>query len=481
MEGQRGSMTITDDFIRSYVSAAAYENGKTLASKGKFVSLGQSADASLYFAQCEGSGAINYSCYLDFGKNSIPANGCTCPSRQIPCKHVSGLLHCMEMGKLFNVAPIPEDIIKKKERRDQRAKDASAPKKPTKTQASAALKKCESQLEGLENAEKLLRNIAMAGLASIDASTSTTLSEQVKQLGNYFIPGIQNSVKELLALSAKSFKSQDYTLAIDKTNYLKALIKKAKEHVSHKIFDLNAYPLEPATALRDTSGTPIEEQIGYAWKLPELDELGLKRVNEEILQVAFHMVTDNVNSMWIDEGIWISLTDGLIFRTQAFRPFRAHRSQGPEDTTFQALAVNDMYIYPGGINPRVRWNDYVQRGVEANDLKKVAGFAATDFKEASKNALNQARSPLSDKSPIFSLRVSGIKEGPNGEWAVIDGKGNAIVLKLEGFAKLLKKMAKSQLIDSALVCRFQHDISKSALLGEPLAVVNPDGITRFWS
>ncbi|MDR1639364.1 MAG: hypothetical protein LBT59_06700 [Clostridiales bacterium] len=474
-------MTITDEFIRSYVSAAAYENGKTLASKGKLISLGQSADGSLFFAECEGSGANNYNCYLDFGKTSIPTNGCTCPSRQIPCKHVSGLLHCMQMGKTFNVVPIPEDIIKKKERRDQRAKDAGVPKKPTKTQASAALKKCEAQLEGLETAEKLLKNIAMAGLASIDASASSALAEQVKQLGNFFIPGIQNSFKELLALSAKSLKSQDYTLAIDKTNYIKALIKKAKEHVNHKIFDLNAYPLEPATALKDTTSTPIEEQIGYAWKLPELDELGLKRVNEEVVQVAFHMITDNVNGMWIDEGIWISLSDGLIFRTQAFRPFRAHRSQGPEDTTFQALSVNDMYVYPGGINPRARWNDYVQRGVEASDLKKVVAFAATDFKEASKNALNQARNPLSEKSPIFSLRVSGVKEGPNGEWAVTDDKGNAIVLKLDGFAKLLKKMTKSQLVGNALVCRFYHDISKSVLLGEPLAVVSAERITRFWS
>ena len=202
-------MELTQNYIDSLApNASAASNGKSLA-KGSFTRLNISKEDDLLFGLCSGSGKNPYSCSVDFIDATKPVTRCSCPSRQIPCKHALGLMYAYVGGAEFTVGEIPDDIqdkrnkLEKRQEAKARTKDENAPveaKPPSKAQISGAIKKMEAQLEGIALADKLLLSIVQTGLAGIDAKTAASYKEQIKQLGNYYINGIQAAFNELFIL-----------------------------------------------------------------------------------------------------------------------------------------------------------------------------------------------------------------------------------------------------------------------------------------
>ena len=136
-------------------------NGRKIAQKGGFVRLEKSADDTFYLGECTGSGKSNYITTADFIDAKAPVFRCSCPSRQFPCKHSLALLYEMMGKKTFQVCEIPEDILKKREKKQarvQKASDPAAKKAPSKTSKAARTKKIKKQLEGLDLAEKLVHD-----------------------------------------------------------------------------------------------------------------------------------------------------------------------------------------------------------------------------------------------------------------------------------------------------------------------------------
>src|SRR6266404_4004910 len=81
-------MEITEAIADSLApNAAAIKNARGVVLKRKLVGLFRSADGTLLFGDCKGSGAENYRPSADFADSSKPVFRCTCPSRQFPCKH----------------------------------------------------------------------------------------------------------------------------------------------------------------------------------------------------------------------------------------------------------------------------------------------------------------------------------------------------------------------------------------------------------
>src|SRR4030088_1895391 len=59
--GDRGMISINESFIEAAApNAAAAKNGRGLVLKNKFVALHHSADKTLWFAKCQGSGETPY-------------------------------------------------------------------------------------------------------------------------------------------------------------------------------------------------------------------------------------------------------------------------------------------------------------------------------------------------------------------------------------------------------------------------------------
>lgn len=476
-------MNITEEFITQFaVNSSAITNGKNLVNKNNFTSLNISEDGSIIFGVCKGSGKSSYNCSLDFQEESNPIPRCSCPSRQIPCKHVIGLMFCYLYKKEFTKSELPEDIISKRQKIEKRKekKEDVKPKTLTKTKANAIIKKCKLQLEGIIIGEKILNNIMLSGIHSIDKKSEAIYKGQINELGNYYISGIQEAFLELVSSCIEAQTEQRFSICISKISYTSMLLKKAKEYIQSKISDYNGYPNVTEVSKELMINSSIEEQIGHAWKLSELKEYGLYRENIELIQVAFNSYVDSVNFRYIDEGIWIIISTGEIYKTYNYRPFRAKNHIKEEDSFFSVLQANEAYIYPGEINSRIRWESYLHRDIDKKDLEKIKTYSNKDFSSIIKKVKSHIKSPLSNKNPIYSLKISDIKRNKNKDLAIFDEKGVGIPLKLEQFGFILDKLKEDEIKDQTLICSFIQDIEKNILYGVPIAIINNDNVLRLY-
>ncbi|MDR2536155.1 MAG: SWIM zinc finger domain-containing protein [Treponema sp.] len=487
-------MQITEDFIIHFTgNPSTVSNGRSLASKGSFQGLYISEDETLLFGSCAGSGAKPYQCSVDFSDPEKPLPRCSCPSRQIPCKHVAGLLYCKVQGKAFTTQAVPEDINSKrtkvKQREEKKAeKEEASPLDSAKTGAAKArtqtqaVKKYRAQLEGIVLAKKILHNIVLAGLHSIDKKNQKLYQEQIKELGNYYIDGIQAGLTDLLLSAGDAQLNQDFTQAVGAVNYLYGLLKKSHTHTANKIADWEAAKQKdppPPSAMEAMLNSSIEEQMGYAWKLTELRELGRVVENSRLLQVGFSVIEDAARKQFEDQGIWLSLTNGELYLTKNYRPFKALKYVREEDSFFSILTASELFVYPGDKNPRVRWERYEQRDITSDDLQDARNAGKGDFTEVLKEVKNQIKSPLADKNPIFALRIGRLAlEGEEG-LSIFDEKGVKIPLKLNNFGFLLKKATQDQVKGNTLVCRFDQDMKTDILWGLPVALITNETVIRF--
>src|SRR6266436_8116203 len=114
-------MDITEAYADSLApNAAAIKNARGVVLKRKLVGLFRSADGTLLFGDCKGSGAENYRPSADFADPSKPVFRCTCPSRQFPCKHSLALLYAHAQGAKFVEKEVPADISEKRSKIQQR-------------------------------------------------------------------------------------------------------------------------------------------------------------------------------------------------------------------------------------------------------------------------------------------------------------------------------------------------------------------------
>lgn len=471
-------LKITEEFVNSTApNQNAIVNGWGLVKKNKFVRLEISEDETVIIGECKGSGSSNYITSADFIKPESPVFRCSCPSRQFPCKHSLGLMYALVNGKKFETGGIPEDVLKGRERAEKREekkeKDASTPKKVNK---SALTKKIKAQLEGLELLEKITLNIVQSGLGTITPKSLNLLDDQVKQLGNFYIPGGQNALRELIVL----FKSCDdyekiYTEAVDCLTRLYSMCKKGTQYLEKRLENPEVTPQEDLV---------MEEWLGRAWQLAELKEIGLCESNVELIQLSFYSYIDEARQEYVDRGLWLNLKSGQLQQTLNFRPFKAAKYIREDDSVFSIVQVNELFKYPGDMNPRVRWESMTLREIKNEDFAKVMSFAQSSFQEVIKSVKNQIKNPLSDKYPVLLLSYSKIAM-VDGVYIVEDEKGNRLVLEdnpfgLEPASVDLLRLVKEECLEGkALLVRFHNNLDTRKLRLQPLSIITENNIIRL--
>ncbi|MDU1905000.1 MAG: SWIM zinc finger family protein [Dysgonomonas sp.] len=478
-------MNITQKKIEELApNAAAAKNGRDLVAKNKFSNLKISVEKDLIWGECAGSGKNPYYCSVDFIDEDNAVSRCNCPSRQFPCKHALGLMYAYDKdSSTFTEAEVPEDILQKREKIEKKQEKKIQEKesikekaeKPKKVNKAALIKKIDSQLTGIEIAGKVLKDIVLTGLSAIDAKMSKTLTQQVKELGNYYIGGIQTSFDNLL-LELNNVEAEEYTQVIDQINYISALLKKSSDY-------LNKRKENPEEAPELDSA--IEEQIGYIWKLTELMQYGLYEENGELLQLSFNSYDNPARKEYVDEGYWVNMKNGKIYKTRNFRPYRASKYIKEDNSIFDILQLNEMFIYPGDQNPRVRWeNEAVkEREIEPKDLEIVLSFASADYAATLKSVKNTIKNPLMDKHPVVLLMLH--KAYLNGENLVIEDKqGNKLTLRdMEGQnispSATLKGILPGQPEGIAVLVMINNDVQTGLLSAQPMSLVTPEKIIRL--
>ncbi len=478
-------VTISEQFVESASpNADATKNGRALVLKGKFTNLHQSADETLLFGYCQGSGKDPYLCSADFQVADAPVFRCNCPSRQFPCKHSIGLMFAFVQGKKFTVADVPESISSKREKAVARVEKKKVEvEKPRVVNKSALAKKIKAQLDGIDLLEKLTRDLVRLGIGNMNAKSAREVEEQAKQLGNAYLPGAQSALHNYTKLfytidgeeRSAAQREAIFSEALDQLGRLHALIKQGRVYLQSR---LDNPELPPETE------TSIAAWLGHAWQLRELRDAGLVQADAELIQLAFNSHDDVARKEYVDTGIWMNLTSGKIQITQAFRPYKAVKYIKSEDSFFECAQVKELCIYPGQVNPRIRWDAMLPRPLTANDYATIRSHGQSDFTAVVKDVKSQLKGPLANKQPVYAINFKKI--GWVGDLLVVeDAKGERLVMTDAGMFEeprsthLFPLLPAELFADQTLIVRFRHDLDTRQLRIKPLSIVTRSSVVRL--
>lgn len=468
--------------------AASLANGRKLAEKGSFVKLSRDEEETLLFGECAGSGKSPYAVSVDFSGGGAPICRCTCPSRKLPCKHALGLMFAKVMGQGFTVAPVPEDVAEKRrklaareEKKAQPAPEAGEKAEPSerkkKSGAAAALKKDQARLDGLEVAEKALMSLMRTGFGSVTPQAAAELDQQVKQLGDFFLPGVQAEFREWLAnFSAEPSDIEEaYSRAFEGAVRLGLLIKKGRDYLTNKIAS------KGADAADDLE---METRLGHAWQLTELAALGLVESSALLKQLAFTSYENHGSRAYEDLGVWVDLKQGRVLRTLNIRPFKAAKHIARDDSVFDAAEIPSLHIYPGGPNPRVRWDGFKLRASGPKDHQTLIDLARQELLPLLKEVKETLKSPLAEPGVLALMRFDDLAlAGEDLVMSFSDGQR----LKLADWPAgqwpdtlpVLRSMGAAAKSYRAALLNFFWLAGDETIAAAPLALVKEDGIFRL--
>ena len=491
---------ITEQQIQAMApNAAAAANGRKISQKGGFVRLEKSADDTFYLGECTGSGKSNYITSVDFLDPADPVCRCSCPSRQFPCKHGLALLFEILGKKNFGICEIPEDIQKKREKKQARTAKAeageteglgensaeaveaagtAARKKAAaaKSAKTARTKKIKKQLEGLELTSRLVQDLMKAGLGTMGGTVIKTYEQLSKQLGDYYLPGPQRLLNGLiLEISAfqKDSREEHYEAAIDILEKLWMLVKKSESYLTDK--------LEKDDVELDDN--ELYEELGGIWKLSELEALGRSKTEIDLVQLSFWVTFDAARKEYIDTGCWADLSTGEIFMTYNYRPVKALKYVKAEDTVFGVAHIPKAACYPGEGNLRIRWEGARIRDLEAGDLQKLRSLAVNSLGAEAKAVKNILKNALAD--PMMIRMISYELIGKMGEEYVLrTAEGETIVLGnapgMEATTDRLALLPDNRLLENqVLLGAFYYDGESRRLKLQPLSIVADSDVVRL--
>ena len=482
---------ITEQFIQSIApNAAAVTNGKKISNKGDFKKLLRSEDDTLFIGECQGSGKNPYITSADYIDPDHPVFRCSCPSRQFPCKHSIGLLYEMMSGKEFEICEIPEDIARKRGKIAAKSAPQKAPEDMTdeeraklekkkasaaKTAKNARAKKLRTQLEGLDLVEKAVNDLVSAGLGTMGGTSLSAYKNLSKQLGDYYLVGPQRLFNRLI-IEVTGFQEdkseRHYDNAIDTLEKLHTLIKKSREYINQKLENDDS-------TLDDTI---LYEELGGAWKLTELENIGKCKKNAKLSQLSFWVTFDEARGEYIDTGAWCDLDDGTVYLTKNYRPLKSLKYVKEEDSVFGTAEIPSMAIYPADMNARVRWDAANIRDYSGEDYDKIRSFAVKKLSDDAKAIKNTLKNAMA--SPIIYKLVEFEKIGKCADGLVLKQECGDTIL-LEDFPEDEKTVGHIEMLpdrkllqNGTALCGFWYNAEKLRLVAQPLCII-PDSENRI--
>lgn len=476
---------ITEQYVTSIApNPAAVKNARKISSSGSFVRLCASSDDTFYMGECKGSGSSNYITSADFADASKPVYRCSCPSRQFPCKHSLALLFEMAAGKKFTPCEIPEDILQKRKKleakaekaQSQSAEDKAAPKAPPKVNKAARTKKLKKQLEGLDMTQELVNSLLNSGLGAMGGNSVKAYRDLAKQLGDYYLPGPQAYINELV-LEMEAFREDSntihYTKAAGILSRLRALLTKSRDYLNGK--------LESGDVGDDDSA--LYEALGGVWKLDQLQALGLKKENAQMVQLAFNVIFDEARKEYIDIGWWADLETGEISTTYNYRPLKAVKYVKQDDTIFELAKIPMLTYYPGGSNRRIRWEAAEFIPITPEHLAQLRSKAAPELAGAVKAAKNEIKNALSPDKVVSLIQFRRIGKTEGG-YVLEDNAGHTILLDdmPDGEHTTLRlPMLPSQEIleNQVLLGAFYYDRPRQRICLQPYSIVTEKNVVRL--
>ena len=475
---------ITKEYIEQQApDLSTIKNAVGLSNKGSFTAHGKNEDNDLYFVQCKGSGKNPYYVSADFITENQPIFRCSCPSRKLPCKHSIGLLQEILNGADFVVTDAPTDVLEKRQKQQNRVEKAVAkaeqPVTPKKVNKSAKIKKMQKQLEGLDIAEKLVSEILNKGISTVDLQTASSYQKIAKELGNYYLSGPQTYVYELidaiqdLKIARKVGVTLDYKRPLYILTKLNALVKKSKVYLTARI----------ETQDFENQDNELYECLGGAWKLEELNALGLTKDKPQLLQLAFYITQSDGAKQFIDTGYWMDLETGIINPTYNYRPYKATSYIKQDDSIFDVITPDPLTYYPGTQNQRIRWNSFASTALTADHIAQCKTFA-TDISTAVKKAKGYLKNTLAKESLPVCIRYQMIGYTATNQPILMDDTGaqlsiSSITPNQIALTNLVNLPNSSLYQDQVLFGELFYDATNKCMSIAPLSIISDQAVIRL--
>ena len=122
------------------------------------------------------------------------------------------------------------------------------------------------------------------------------------------------------------------------------------------------------------------------------------------MQLAFDSRDDWVRREFVETGVWLNLQSGALQLTRNYRPYHAAKFIREDDSCFHIVMTSELCIYPGAMNPRVRWEASQPRPPVAADFASTRAAARQDFRAVLKEVKNHLKSPLGARHPFALLK-----------------------------------------------------------------------------
>jgi len=188
--------------------AATESRGKKLATTSKWQTIG--SDERAVWGECKGSGSEPYYVKIDL---QGPAYGCTCPVRQLPCKHALGLffLYVQQGGFKNRVAPIwVSDWIAKRDTKAQKVEIKESPKtaeqieKSQKAKEKRNAERMELMQSGVDELELWLLDLLRQGFANININNKDFWEQAAAKFKDAKLAKVAYSLRETGEIAAKN-------------------------------------------------------------------------------------------------------------------------------------------------------------------------------------------------------------------------------------------------------------------------------------
>jgi hypothetical protein len=498
------SLEVSEDLLHAIVSKEkALSDGRTLAKKGAFKNLKRLDDQTLLWGECQGSGAKPYELSVDL-IGDTPTIRCTCPVKPPPCKHTLGLLvSFLEKPDQFKIATGPSELLEKRAKNVERAeKKAEASTKPKEVNKAALEKKTRAQRDGLDLLEKIVVDLASAGLGTIDKKKAARLSEQAKQLNDSFLPGAAEALRRIGALAA-SDKGDDeddevfwglrepgdelpdelrHRLMLRHLTRLWTIIKRGRKALDQKLDEGET---------QSESDALVEDLLGNVWELAGLKAAGYWKQNIDLFELADERFVDQVRAERFEQGFMLDLNDGTVYVERKFRPLAAI-DRVPEKASYERpFLLTDVGVYPGFVNRRIRWElgAFRSRRVEANDLQRIHKVALPTIEAAVARLKEQIKNPLAPDDAVVLLKIADVQKASDALVA-IDEKGGKLVLRDSPIARYRStnnlEMAAGAALENgklkqpaSVLLRLYVGLADELIYGQPLALVVGDQHIRL--
>lgn len=487
-------ITVNDDLLRSVVTKdKALSDGRTLVKSGKFINLKATGDRSLIWGECQGSGAKPYVLSIDLAGDN-PTIRCTCPVKPPPCKHALGLLVAfIEKPSAFAAGEAPADLLEKRGKNLERVeKKAEAASKPKVVDQAALAKKTRAQRDALDLLERLVLDVADAGLGTLDAAKATRLVEQARQMTDAYLPGAAEALRRLAALCRRRDdddeerfyqleepghdlpEDQRHRLMARHLTRLWAMVRKGQKALDDK--------LEEGETASEADAV-VEDLLGHVWELAALKAKGYSRQKLRLFELADERWHDAVREERVEQGWLLDLDQGQVLVERRFRPLAALDRIKERDSYEKPIDIGDAGIYPGFVNRRVRWEiaAFASRAAAVADFEAIHARAHPALDAAIAAYKEQIRNPLAPDDAVVLVRVADIRRAGDA-LALVDVKGATLALRDSPLARrrtvnTLAMAAGARLQGgslaqpASLLVRLHLGLADDAIAGQPLALV----------